>query len=157
MKSYALIIMKPDALELDLVETIIQRFLKEGFKIEMVGFKQVDQNLILTHYTQVIDKLGEQFKQMIIADFVGKNMIPVILSQNGKKAIENARALTGATDPSASLPGTIRGDYGVDSMKAADREKRVCKNLVHCSDSRESFLTEMKLWFNQKTYDIFSV
>jgi len=156
MKSYALIIMKPDALKSKLIETIMQRFIDEEFQIAMVGFKQVDQELILTHYAHVVDKFGESFRQMVIAGFVGKNMMPIILSQDGEKAIDNARALTGATDPSLSPKGTIRGDYGIDSMEAANRENRCCDNLIHCSDSQQSFLTELKLWFNPKTYKTYA-
>lgn len=157
MKSYTLIIMKPDALERELVETIIQRFLDDDFNIEIIGFKQVDQKLILDHYAHVVEKLGESFKKIVIADFVGQSMLPVILSQSGTDAIVNSRILTGLTDPSLSPPGTIRGDYGVDSMTAADHEGRSCNNLIHCSDSQESFLTEIKLWFNTATYEHFAL
>lgn len=153
MKSYALIIMKPDALESELVETIIKRFIGKEFLIEMIGFKKVDERLILTHYAHVVEKLGESFKKMAIADFVGKAMIPIILSQAGTDAILNARALTGATDPAKALPGSIRGDYGIDSMEKADLEGRCCYNLLHCSDSNESLLAEIRLWFDSQTYE----
>ena len=87
MKTYALIIMKPDALEAELVEPTIRRFIEEGFQIEMMGFKRADENLILTHYAHVVEKLGESFKKMAIMAFVGKPMIPIILSQVGENAI----------------------------------------------------------------------
>jgi len=156
MKTYALVIMKPDALEAALVEPAIRRFIEEGFQIEMMGFKSVDEKLILTHYAHVVEKLGESFKKMAIMAFVGKPMIPIILSQVGENAIVNARALTGATDPSKALPGTIRGDLGTDSFENADREERCCYNLIHCSDSNESLLAELKLWFEPKTYELFA-
>ncbi|MBU4439822.1 MAG: nucleoside-diphosphate kinase [Firmicutes bacterium] len=148
MKDYALIIMKPDALKAELVETIIQRFIQNNYKIEMVGYKEVTTDLILTHYAEVTEKLGDWFKDIVIKDFVGYGMIPVIISQKGENAIANARELTGATDPSVAAPGTIRGDLSKDSMEAANRENRSCYNLLHCSDSTESFQRELKLWFN---------
>ncbi|MBI4856598.1 MAG: nucleoside-diphosphate kinase [Acetobacterium woodii] len=156
MKSYALIIMKPDALESELVETIIKRFIGEGFLLEMIGFKKVDEKLILTHYAHVVEKLGESFKKMAISDFVGKSMIPIILSDEGADAISKARELTGATDPAKALPGSIRGDYGTDSMEKADLEARCCHNLIHCSDSNESLLAEIKLWFDSQTAEEFA-
>lgn len=155
MKSYALIIMKPDALEAELVETIVARFIAAGFQIEMVGFKKVTEHLILTHYAEVIEKLGESFKKNAITAFVGKIMVPIILSQEGTDAISNSRKLTGATDPTAALKGTIRGDFGADSFVKADAEGRCCNNLIHCSDSIESVLAESKLWFAPETYDYF--
>ncbi|WP_373482217.1 nucleoside-diphosphate kinase [Acetobacterium sp.] len=156
MKTYALIIMKPDALEDELVEPIIRRFIEDGFQIEMLGVKSADETLILTHYAHVVEKLGESFKKMAIAAFVGKPMVPIILSQNGENAIANSRELTGATDPAKAVTGTIRGDLGTDSFENADREDRCCYNLIHCSDSTESLLAEMKLWFEPETYELFA-
>lgn len=155
MKSYALIIFKPDALEAELVETILARFIAVGFQIEMTGFKKVSEQLILTHYAEVVEKLGKSFQEMAITAFVGKTMLPIILSQEGTDAISNSRKLTGATDPSAALKGTIRGDFGADSFAKADAEERCCNNLIHCSDSLEAVLVETKLWFAPETYDYF--
>jgi nucleoside-diphosphate kinase len=44
----------------------------------------------------------------------------------------------GATDPLSSLPGTIRGDFGID----------VGRNLCHGSDTVENAKREISLWFN---------
>ncbi|MDI3535590.1 MAG: nucleoside-diphosphate kinase [Eubacteriaceae bacterium] len=157
MDTYALIIMKPDALERELVEKILSRFIEKGFKIELVGYKKVTEGLILAHYSEVIEKLGDWFRELIIKDFVGKDMIPVILSQDGINAVENARFLTGATDPIKADKGTIRGDFGIDSMEAANHENRSCFNLIHCSDSIETFVSECKLWFDDQTIKGFVV
>ena len=43
----------------------------------------------------------------------------------------------GATDPMASAPGTIRGDYALE----------VGQNVIHGSDSPESGVRELKLHF----------
>ncbi|WKY48907.1 nucleoside-diphosphate kinase [Eubacteriaceae bacterium ES3] len=155
MNSYALIIMKPDALDRELTELIVSRFVEKGFKIELVGYKKVNQKLILSHYSEVIEKLGDWFKLLIINDFVGKGMIPIVLSKDNAKAIEDARNLTGATDPAKANAGTIRGDFGIDSMEQANIEKRSCFNLIHCSDSKESFESECKLWFDQNAIEKF--
>lgn len=157
MKSYCLIIMKPDALDRGLVEDILQRFKNKGFSIEILGYKEVDENLIFKHYYRVIEKMGKPFKKMAVKSFVGKGMIPIILSQDGEEAIANARALIGPTDPSIALSRTIRGDYGLDSMEMANLEKRCCDNLIHGSDSHESYLEELALWFNPETYENYSV
>ena len=47
----------------------------------------------------------------------------------GNRCIEGFRALAGATDPTAALPGTIRGDLG------RDWGLKVQENIVHGSDS----------------------
>lgn len=45
--------------------------------------------------------------------------------------------MIGATNPLASAPGTIRGDYGID----------VGRNIIHGSDSVTSAQREISLWF----------
>lgn len=55
----------------------------------------------------------------------------------GLNAFSEGRKLLGATRPSESAPGTIRGDYGLD----------VGRNLCHGSDSTESAAKEIALWF----------
>lgn len=150
MKSYAFIFMKPDALAAELVETIISRFREQDFQIELVGFKKASETLILQHYQEVIEKLGPTFKTIIVSDLLNKGMIPIILSQDGPDAIPNARLLTGTTDPSKAATGTIRGDYGKDSMEVANREGRNCHNLIHCSDSVASYENEIRLWFKEE-------
>ena len=106
MKTYAFIIMKPDALERELVETISQRFRNEGFSIEKIGYRNVDEQLILNHYQEVIERFGESFKAAVISSYAGKGMIPMLLSQDSPAAVVNSRALTGATDPSKAEQGT---------------------------------------------------
>ncbi len=151
MKSKVLIIMKPDALERGVVAEILKRFIDNQFKIEMISYQDVNETIILRHYAEVIEKLGPSFAEIMKNDYVGKSMIPIILSQDGSEAIKNARQLTGATDPSQALAGTIRGDLGLDSLEEANRKQRSCQNLIHCCDSEESLKREMAIWFDDKT------
>ena len=61
----------------------------------------------------------------------------VALAVEGHQAVEAVRALMGVTDPVASAPGSIRGDYALE----------IGQNLVHGSDSLESAAREVKLFF----------
>ena len=151
MKSKVLIIMKPDALERGLVAEILKRFMDNHFKIEMLSYQGVSETIILKHYAEVIEKLGPSFAEIMKNDYVGKSMIPIILSQDGPEAIKNARLLTGATDPSKALAGTIRGDLGVDSLEQARLNHRSCQNLIHCCDSEEALTRELAIWFDEST------
>jgi nucleoside-diphosphate kinase len=56
----------------------------------------------------------------------------------GPRAVSLARAMLGATRPQDAAPGTIRGDLAVDTGQ----------NLVHASDSAETAVTEIPLWFD---------
>jgi len=56
----------------------------------------------------------------------------------GDGVVKAGRVLLGATKPSESAPGSIRGDYCID----------VGRNICHGSDSVESATAEIKLWFS---------
>jgi len=61
----------------------------------------------------------------------------------GKDAVKQGRAMIGATNPLASAPGTIRGDYCID----------VGRNIIHGSDSVDAAKHEIGLWFAEGICD----
>jgi nucleoside-diphosphate kinase len=61
----------------------------------------------------------------------------VALVVEGERVIEGIRALAGPTDPISAAPGSIRGDFGTI----------VRENLIHASDSEESAIRELKIFF----------
>lgn len=81
----------------------------------------------------------------------------------GKDVVKTGRVLLGATNPLASAPGTIRGDFGiVSSPQEHDSCLRtawlttyvplqdVGRNICHGSDAVESAKKEIALWFDEK-------
>jgi nucleoside-diphosphate kinase len=68
----------------------------------------------------------------------------------GHHVVEIGRKIVGNTEPRQAIPGTIRGDYSVDSYPIADESKRVIRNLVHASGSVEEAEREIKVWFNDE-------
>jgi len=66
---------------------------------------------------------------------------PVIaMVWEGKSAIAIGRMILGATNPAASAPGTIRGDFAID----------IGRNVIHGSDSPEAAKREINFWFTEK-------
>ena len=59
------------------------------------------------------------------------------LALEGPNAIAVVRAINGATRPHEAAPGTIRGDFALETAQ----------NIVHASDSPEAAATELALWF----------
>lgn len=55
----------------------------------------------------------------------------------GRGIVATGRKMIGATNPQASEPGTIRGDYAIE----------VGRNVIHGSDSVENAQKEIALWF----------
>lgn len=57
----------------------------------------------------------------------------------GTDAVKTGRTLLGATNPLASAPGTIRGDFAI----------AVGRNVCHGSDTVENAKKEIALWFGE--------
>ncbi len=65
----------------------------------------------------------------------------------GEGAVQRVRDITGYTDPKEAARGTVRGDFGNDSILQATKEGRVVYNLIHASGSKEEAEKEINLWF----------
>jgi Nucleoside diphosphate kinase len=61
----------------------------------------------------------------------------VALALEGPNAIAVVRAINGATRPHEASPGTIRGDFALETAQ----------NIVHASDGPEAAVAELGLWF----------
>ena len=72
-------------------------------------------------------------------------VIAIILE--GENAIKRVREITGYTDPKSADKGTIRGDFGKDSILEANSQKRSVQNLIHASGTPDEAKKEIKLWF----------
>ncbi len=132
MSEYTLVFLKPVSLRRGLVGEIISRFERKGLEIKALKMIKVDRKLAEEFYS--VHK-GKHFFEELVNSLDGKNIVAMILY--GREAIKVVRKLIGATDPVNAEPGTIRGDYGLD----------ITENLVHASDSKESFEREVKILF----------
>ena len=148
---FTFVFLKPDTLERGLTPSVLARLSAESLSIQTFSYVIVSKEKIFAHYAGVIDQLGEAFKEKVLVSFLNKPVIPVILGSADAKIISKVRKIIGATDPSKAEPGTIRGDFGVDSFAQSDQEGRCCDNLIHASDSVESFYLETALWFGEET------
>jgi len=169
-----LIVLKPDAIQKNLVGEIISRFEKASLKI--LGMKMIhpDEDFAKGHYPldeewskQVFEKtkasydkrgeeipekdhieLGEKIQSYLIKFLTESPVVAMVVE--GENAIEEVRKMLGATEPKSAEPGTIRGDLASEeSYQLADSEKRAIKNLVHASDSAENAAREISYWFSE--------
>jgi nucleoside-diphosphate kinase len=134
-----LVLIKPDAMQRGLANTILSRLEKLGLKLIALKMLRMDKQLAQQHYDMHRDK--PFFGSLV--DYISSTPI-VAAAFEGDKVIEQARKAMGATDPAKSEAGTIRGDFGVD----------IEHNSVHGSDSAESAEREIGLFFTEE--EIFS-
>ncbi len=128
-----LVLLKPDAVNRGLVGEIISRYERKNLKIIKMKFITPTREVLRAHY---IEHEGKDFLGALV-EFMYDQVLAIILE--GDNAISIVRLLNGATNPKDALPGTIRGDFCLSAKE----------NLVHGSDSMESALREIPLWFSE--------
>jgi nucleoside-diphosphate kinase len=172
----SLVLIKPDGVKRGIVGQIVTRFETAGIKLVGMKMVWVSKELIDKHYpddrTEFLKGMGE--KTLASYKEYGKNpkkelgtddpleigkMVnawnkefltagPVVaMVLEGNHVIDNVRRLVGATLPTFAAPGTIRGDFSVDSPVLANERKRAVKNLIHASGNPEEAKLEIDLWF----------
>ena len=131
-----LVIVKPDGVARGLAGEVIRRVEAKGYRLVAIDLRIPTVDLLAQHYAE---HEGKPFYQPLV-DFMSSGPVVAFIAE-GHRVVEGFRVLAGATDPTAALPGTIRGDL------ARDWGLRVQQNLVHGSDSVESAKREIALWF----------
>ena len=169
-----LVIVKPDGVQRSLVGEVIRRYEQCGLKL--VGLKMLipTRKLALDHYSIDPDwaiksgtKTFESYKakglplpgkdpvefaegiRRKLMDFMSSGPVVAMIWQ-GMGAVAVVRKITGSTEPLTSAPGTIRGDYTIDSYTAADADARAVRNIIHSSGSVEEAAKEIPIWFDKK-------
>ena len=129
------IMVKPDAVQRGLVGEIIKRFERKGFKLVAMKMMHASEELLTEHYGALSEKV---FFPDIIKYMNSGPVVPMVWE--GLNIVKTGRVMLGETNPAASAPGTIRGDFGI----------QVGRNICHGSDAVESANKEIVLWFKDE-------
>jgi nucleoside-diphosphate kinase len=131
-----LIVIKPDGVKRRLSGTILSRFELKGFEIKNIKSFDFTLEKAKDFYASHKD---EAFFNELVAFITSGTVIACIL--NGPNAINTVRLMIGVTKSFESTPGTIRGDFGLG----------ITDNVIHASDSFESFIKESRVIFDRIT------
>ena len=126
---------KPDGVEKGLVGEIISRFEKKGLKMVALKIMKITPELAEKHY-------GEHKGKPFFADlvnFITSGPVAAMVLE-GENVIPTVRTMMGATNPQDAAPGTIRGDFALT----------IDENIIHGSDSPESAMREIGLFFKEE-------
>jgi nucleoside-diphosphate kinase len=127
-----LVLIKPDGVRRGLVGEILGRFERKCLMIEAMELRTLSGDFADQHYAEHVGKgwYGE------LRTFITSGpLVVVVLS--GDQAVDVVRTVVGVTDGRKASPGTIRGDFSLSNRE----------NLVHASDSPDSALRELKLFY----------
>lgn len=135
---YTLSIIKPDAVEKNVVGEIVSRFEKGGLKVVAAKMMHLTPEQAGDFYA--VHKERPFYNDLVKFMTSGPVFVQVLAGNN---AIALNRDLMGATNPKEAKPGTIRADFA-DSIDA---------NAVHGSDGPETAAQEIAFFF--KNSEIF--
>src|SRR3990167_7866659 len=173
-----LVLIKPDGVKRGLIGEVLSRYERAGLK--MVGMKLVwaDKEHAMAHYPENEEhmrgmgekslktyeeygldpieyvgikdplEIGKMIRQWN-AEYVSSGPV-VALVLEGVHAISNVRMITGNTIPTFAQPGTIRGDFSIDSPALANSKNRAVRNLIHASGEPEEAAREIAHWFKEE-------
>jgi nucleoside-diphosphate kinase len=128
-----LVLIKPDGVQRLLTGRILARYEDRGLKLVGLKLVHIPTELAEQHYA--VHSAKPFFRGLV--DFItSAPLVAAVLE--GPNAIAVVRAMNGATRPHEAAPGSIRGDFALETAQ----------NLVHASDSPENAATEIALWFD---------
>ena len=132
MTEQSLFIVKPDAVARNLTGEVIARFERKGFKLVKLKLFTFTKEQAENFYGVHKDKpfFGE------LVSFITSGPVVVAIIE-GNNAITTTRIMIGATKSFEAAPGSIRGDFGLGFTD----------NIIHASDSQESFDHESRVAF----------
>jgi nucleoside-diphosphate kinase len=128
-----LIVIKPDGVRRGLVGEILSRFERKGFRIRALKMLWMTREQAEQFYEV---HRGKPFYEELVKFITSGPVVAAVIE--GESAISVVRLMIGATDGRKAQPGTIRGDYSLS----------VLENVIHASDSEESFHKEFKVLFS---------
>ena len=133
MSNRTLVLLKPDAVERQLVGSIVSRFETKGLKIVAMELRTLDAAILERHYEE---HKGKGFYAELVS-FMSRGPVVALVVEGPEDTWEILRNMMGATNPRNAAPGTIRGDYGT----------LFTENLIHGSDSAASSAREIGIFF----------
>ena len=127
-------IIKPDAVERNLIGQIVSIFEKNSLKIHSI--KKIILSKKMAEDFYYVHKSRPFFNDLCTYMCSGPVVVIVL---EGDNAVVKNREIMGATNPKDAAKGTIRNLYGIS----------LDKNSVHGSDSKENAKMEIDFFFKE--------
>lgn len=130
-----LVLIKPDALQRELVGEVLHRFERKGLKLVALKLTHLDETTLTEHYGHLKEK---PFFPSLLQFMMQTPTVALVLE--GLDVVDTVRQIVGATNPRAADVGSIRSDLSMN----------VPSNIVHASDSVDAAKTEIARFFKEE-------
>jgi len=127
-------IIKPDAVEKNVIGQILSRFEAAGLQIVACRMLHLSEQDAKAFYA--VHK-GRPFYDALVEFMISGPVVVSVLE--GENAILKNREIMGATNPAEAAPGTIRADFA----------QSIDANAVHGSDAPETAKEEIAFFFKK--------
>lgn len=127
------VIVKPDAVRRGLIGDILRRLEQKQLRVVAAQLRTIDRATAERHYAEHV---GKPFYEPLV-EFITSGPSLLVVVEGPEETVKIVRTLMGATDPKDAAPGTIRGDLATITKE----------NLIHGSDSPESVVRELEIFF----------
>jgi len=127
-----LVLVKPSGVARGLVGEIISRMERRGLTIKVARMLMVSPEMASRHYAEHV---GKDFYDGLVEQITSGPVFAMVVE--GPSAVSVVRRMMGATNPLEAAPGTVRGDFGLDTRL----------NVVHSADSPASAEREIEIFF----------
>ena len=127
-------IIKPDAVEKNVIGQILSRFEAAGLQIVACRMLHLSEQDAKAFYG--VHK-GRPFYDALVEFMISGPVVVSVLE--GENAILKNREIMGATNPAEAAPGTIRADFA----------QSIDANAVHGSDAPETAKEEIAFFFKK--------
>ncbi|PKL68165.1 MAG: nucleoside-diphosphate kinase [Methanomicrobiales archaeon HGW-Methanomicrobiales-1] len=126
------VMIKPDGVQRGLVGEIVSRLEAKGLKLVAARFEVLPEPRVTEQYKE---HLAKPFFPSLKKYIMGGPCF--LMVWEGRNVVAIVRKVIGATNPQEAMPGTIRGDFGID----------IGRNVIHASDAPESAAIEIAIHF----------
>lgn len=130
-----LVLIKPDAVERNLIGEIISFYERQDLKISALKMLKASSETAKLHYSE---HEGRPYFDDLISYITRSPLCALIVE--GENAISRVREINGNTDPTKANKNTIRGTLALSKTE----------NSVHASDSAENAKREINIWFQEE-------
>ena len=127
------IMVKPDGVRRGLTGEIIRRFEARGLRLAGLKMLVPTRETAEKHYAVHRER---PFYGELVAFITSGPVVAMVWE--GANAVRAARQMIGATNPLDAAPGSLRGDFALETGQ----------NLIHGSDAPETAQAEIALWFD---------
>ncbi|MEM5948349.1 nucleoside-diphosphate kinase [Spirochaetia bacterium 38H-sp] len=142
-----LCLVKPDGVRRGLTGDILSRFERAGLRI--VGLKLLvpTDEIARKHYRyeDIAVRHGEDVWNRLVSFLCSGPVVAFVLE--GVDVVPVVRKMCGSTEPAASPPGTIRGDFCHHTYEYTNLKQGSVRNLIHASATDEEADYEISVWF----------